>query len=343
MVLIEKESNIDLRKVLEGLGLLDKFCMAKTIAIKPNFASGTYISADSHVVTNLGRIAMLITAIARLNADVKILLCESDSTGYGFAYEKFRHFNLPESLNLEEGILKRLELVDMTRDELILVENESFRYFKGESRKLYLSKKFMEADIRISFANLKTHSVTKYTGACKNLFGCLPDFEKSHYHPYLSNVIHDLVIGICPDMSIVDGFYAMEQNGPCNGIPVDLGRIVYADSAVEADIYASCISGFKVREIGYLKRIIKTKKDCIEIDNKTVPIVKKVVRPQMFLRIMNAVGLFIQRVGQSIASLGHRIHTCNSFIILITTLIRPILLKVFGIDKLREMKRRIIK
>ena len=103
----------------------------------------------------------------------------------------------------------------------------------------------MDADFKVSFANLKTHSVTNYTGASKNLFGCLPDFEKSHYHPYIHNVIHDLVISIAPDLSIVDGFYGMEQNGPCNGFATNFGFTVFADNAVSADLCASHLTGFK--------------------------------------------------------------------------------------------------
>lgn len=342
MYIVSKEDEIKLDEILTQLGLYKAFTSARVIAVKPNFASGTYIASDSHVVTNIDRISDFIKQALIINPSAKVLICESDSTGNGFAYEKFNHFNLPDAFKLSADQLEHVELVDLTRDRLEEISDESFKYFRGEFKKLYLSKKFIEADFKVSFANLKTHSVANYTGACKNLFGCLPDFEKSHFHPYIHYVIHDLVKGINPDLSIVDGFYAMEQNGPCNGFATDFGFSVYSDSAVSADLCASYMTGFKVDDIKYLKILYDNHSDdYISIMNLTQ--IRRAVRPQIFLRVMNSIGVTIQRVGQGIANFGHRIHTCNSPLILVTTIFRPLLVKMFGLEKLREMKRRVIK
>ena len=99
---------------------------------------------------------------------------------------------------------------------------------------------------------------------------------------------------------------------------------------------------FKVSDIKYLK-LLKGKHSEDYRSIESLIKVRRAVRPQVFLRIMNSIGLTIQRVGQGTADFGHRIHTCNSTLILITTIFRLILVKIFGLEKLRRMKRRVIK
>lgn len=322
------------------LKLQEKLDAAKSIVIKPNFAAGTYVDPQAHVITDLALLKSCIHYLLEKNHEAAIYIAESDSTGYGFAYLKFEHLGLPQCLEVEEIDRKRIYLLDMTRDRLKPMEDMRYRWFKSVDKKLFLSEKLLNADFIISLSNLKSHAVTGYTGACKNLFGCLPDFDKSHNHTHIHQIVHDLVLAVNPDLNIVDAFYGMEKNGPVQGVDVDTGYRVCSDSALEADVYAAAAAGFKPEKIKYLRLLCATTGWNINIRPKISNAYKK---PAMFLRIMNTIGLSFQRTGQSIANFGHRIHSCPTPTILAITIARPLLLKFFDYEKLKAWKRKILK
>lgn len=326
-------------EIINRVGVKEKILTAKKIVIKPNFAAGVYVDPRNHVVSNLDFISNVIQLIYDTNSNIEVIVAESDSTGHGFAYAKFEHLGLPASLNLPSNV--SISLLDMTRDRLIEVKDTRFRYYKDFDHQLWLSKNLLEADFIISLSNLKTHTVTGYTGACKNLFGCLPDFDKSSNHTHIHKIIHDLVLAIKPDLNIVDAFYGMEGNGPVQGQDVDSGYRVISDNPLEADIYSAWTVGINPNDVKYLKYLSKTLDfKRIYRETKSIRIYKK---PVLFVRVMNTIGLFIQNLGQNIALFGHRIHCCTNFIQLCIAIVRPILLYFFSIETLREMKRKLLK
>lgn len=336
----EKVDNDEWNSIVACLNLGGKLATAKTIVIKPNFAAGTYVDPDSHVITNLELLKSAIEFFAYVNEKAIIYIAESDSTGYGFAFLKFEHLGLPSSLKLSQEVLPRVRLLDMSRDRLQRFESEKLKRYTTIDRQLWLSETLMHADLKVNLCNLKTHTVTGYTGACKNLFGCLPDFEKHHNHPYIHLVVHDLVLAIQPDINVVDAFYGMEKNGPVQGVEVDAGYRVFSNSAIEADLYAAASINYPPYKISYLKQLCKTCRIEIAETSNAIAAFKK---PGAFLRTMNSIGLFIQKCGLGIESFGHRIHSCSTPTILAVTIARPILLKMFNYERLKAWKRKILK
>ena len=89
----------------------------------------------------------------------------------------------------------------------------------------------LESDFVISVAKLKTHGLAYYTGAVKNLFGCIPGLEKAATHAShpdgrrFNRLLCDLCELIRPAFSIVDGVVGMEGAGPMNGSPKEVGVI----------------------------------------------------------------------------------------------------------------------
>jgi len=343
MIYVNKNREIDStewQEIIDALSLHEKLATAKSIVIKPNFAAGTYVDPKTHVMSDLALLRSCVLYLTEANKEAVVYIAEADSTGYGFAYLKFEHLDLPESLELSPEVAERVLLLDMTRDRLVRVEDNKLKLYTSIDRQLWLSKTLIEADFKICLSNLKTHAVTGYTGACKNLFGCLPDFDKSVNHPRIGKVIHDLVIAINPDLNVVDAFYGMEKNGPVQGIDVDSGYRVFSDNAIEADIYASKTIGYPTRKVGYLKLLSKTYG--VSLDSNA-EVIRKYQEPGIFLRAMNGLGLGIQGCGQAIASFGHRIHSCPTPVVLGITIVRPILLKLFDYEKLKAWKRKILR
>lgn len=293
------------QEIVDRLNLRKRIDGAKTIVIKPNFTAGAYADPKSHSISDLSLLRSCIIFLAGENPDAVIFIAESDTLGYSFAFLKFEHLGLPESLNLPAPVAERVRLLDLTRDRLVRFEDKKLRFFTSEDRNLFLSRTLLEADFRVSLSNLKTHDITGYTGACKNLFGCLPDFDKSVHHPHISKVVHDLVIAVRPDLSIVDAFCGMEKNGPIQGAEVDSGFRVISDNAAEADVYATKMAAYPANRVGYLKLLCKTYGISLDSNAKTG---RKYARPGFFLRAKNALGLRIQGCGQAIAAFGHRLY-----------------------------------
>ena len=343
MIYVNKNRDINITEwweITDKLGLREKLCNAATIVIKPNLAAGTYVDPKNHVISDMALLKSTIEFFYEANPTATIYIAESDSTGYGFAFLKFEHLNLPNCLELQPEVQARVKLLDMTRDRLEKVEDNRLILYTTIDRQLWLSETLLHSDFTVSLSNLKTHAVTGYTGACKNLFGCLPDFDKSVNHPRIHKVIHDLVIGIQPDLNVVDAFYGMERNGPVQGINVDTGYRVFSENALEADIYAASTIGYPPSKVGYLVKLAKT--EGIQIERST-DVIKPYKKAGRFLRCMNAIGLFFQRCGQAIANFGHRIHSCPTPVVLIITIVRPILLQIFDYEKLKAWKRKILK
>ncbi len=333
-------SNNEWDEMITELGLIEKLNQAKTVVIKPNFAAGTYVDPKTHVMTDQDLLRSTIEYVHSANSGAKIYIAEADSTGYGYAFLKFEHLELPQSLDLKSDTMQCVELLDMSRDRLKLVEDKRFIRYVNVDSQLWLSEKLLDADFIISLSNLKTHTVTGYTGACKNLFGCLPDSEKYHNHPFIHQTIHDLVLAIKPDLSVVDSFYGMEKNGPVQGIDVDTGYRVVSNDPVEADIYAATSIGYDPRSVKYLKLLCNTEEKNFDTVAK---LIKKYKKASTFVRVMNGIGLAIQRGGLAIETFGHRIHTCHNIVNLGITIARPVLLKLFNYEKLKAWKRKLLK
>ena len=120
----------------------------------------------------------------------------------------------------------------------------------------------IEADAIIDIAKLKTHAHATYTGAVKNMFGCVPGFEKAELHfnypktEDFANAIIDIAQRVKPTISIIDAVMAMEGNGPGSGEPRFVGAIVASKSMYSADIAAMKLANIGVDEVPIIKEAI---------------------------------------------------------------------------------------
>jgi uncharacterized protein (DUF362 family)/Pyruvate/2-oxoacid:ferredoxin oxidoreductase delta subunit len=119
----------------------------------------------------------------------------------------------------------------------------------------FIAKVVAEADVVINLCKMKTHNLVLYTGAIKNMFGCIPGFRKSEYHkqapkPHnFAQIIVDVFSAVKPELSIMDGIVAMEGNGPSAGNPKKMGLLFASTDAVALDSVASRLMGFEDGEI----------------------------------------------------------------------------------------------
>lgn len=100
------------------------------------------------------------------------------------------------------------------------------------AKEVDILKAFTQADVFINLAKMKTHSLTCVSGAAKNLYGTVPGLKKVEYHatyPHVADfagLICDINQVLRPTLSIVDGIWGMEKDGPTGGVPKFAGGIL---------------------------------------------------------------------------------------------------------------------
>jgi len=106
-----------------------------------------------------------------------------------------------------------------------------------------------EADAIINLPRLKTHGLTLFTGAIKNLFGVIPGLTKSAYHARLPDVklFSQLLVDIhqccAPVLTVMDAVTGMEGSGPSHGALRDVGLILASGDGIALDVVATSLVG----------------------------------------------------------------------------------------------------
>jgi uncharacterized protein (DUF362 family) len=124
-------------------------------------------------------------------------------------------------------------------------------------------KPVLEADKIINLPKIKTHMMTVYSGAVKNLFGIIPGSYKSEYHLRFEDTrdFADLLIDICmfskPVLTVMDAVEGMEGYGPAHGNPRKVGLIISGTDPYNLDVAASQIIGFGKGQIPTIEKSIE--------------------------------------------------------------------------------------
>lgn len=124
-------------------------------------------------------------------------------------------------------------------------------------------KPVLEVDKIISIPKIKTHAMTVYSGAVKNLFGIIPGSFKAEYHLRFedANDFADLLIDICefvkPVLTVMDAVIGMEGYGPANGYPKKVGLVISGTNPFELDVAAAKIIGLEPKEVPTIKKSVE--------------------------------------------------------------------------------------
>jgi uncharacterized protein (DUF362 family) len=79
------------------------------------------------------------------------------------------------------------------------------------------------------------------------------DKMKMHQsHPVINLNLALLAPHVVPHLSVIDGFEAMEGNGPSEGDPVPWRIALASTDALAADVTTAALMGFDPDEVGYL-------------------------------------------------------------------------------------------
>lgn len=170
----------------------------------------------------------------------KAVLEAFQETGAQLSYGDSPGFGSPASGAKQAGLFQVAEAAGVPLADF---QNEETRSFpEGHLIKQFtIARGVAESDGLISLAKLKSHALTRITGAIKNQFGCIPGLLKSEFHSRLPNVdlfskmLVDLNLFLKPRLYIMDGIIAMEGNGPRNGTPRPMKVLLFSTDPVALD------------------------------------------------------------------------------------------------------------
>lgn len=291
------------RTLMHELGVLDRLVASRTVFIKLNLCAAQRYASNTGVCTSTESLTALVDALRDCAPHLDVMAGDSDSTGYGFAHDKFRNQGLPEAA--ESG---NFRLVDLSRDETVLLPCQG-SFFAG----LPIARSVAEADFFVSLSKIKTHNITRVTGTIKNCFGLLPEGDKKRYHPYLDAVLTDIHNVRRPDLCLLDGRPAMQGNGPIHGDPVDLGFTIVGNDALATDVEMCRLIGIKPGSVSHLCHLARNTDRRIDslpalVGQAPRPLVPRFLEPPGSQRRLIRMGLHVQAFGTNVEELGHLVH-----------------------------------
>ncbi|KAF0207159.1 MAG: hypothetical protein FD171_1922 [Actinobacteria bacterium] len=212
-------------RALELLGGAERFVRdGERIVLKPNFLVGA--TPDKVVNTH----PMVFSAAARHLQAASAKLSYGDSPGFGNALAAARKI----------GIAQVAETLGVTYADFS--EGRQVSFAEGELIKQFtIASAVLDSDGLVTLPKLKTHALTRMTGAVKNQFGCIPGMLKGEFHMRMPDVdrfaqmLVDLNRLLRPRLAIVDGIVGMQGNGPRGGDPRQIGAIIVSDDLVAVD------------------------------------------------------------------------------------------------------------
>ena len=235
-----------INKIFEEEKLLDDFKKGKTVFLKVNLLRGA--NPNRAVTTH----PIFVRAVGEVLLENGMKVIVGDSPAGPFTKTSLKGIYracglLKELENTEIELNYNVETVNIRKDSNLKLKE--FTVFKA----------LLDADYIINLPKLKTHTMMRYTGAVKNMFGAIVGLIKANYHFKLKeaeNFAHhliDVVETIKPDFNIIDGIVGMEGDGPSSGESINSNIILAGKNPYALDKVAIDFIGFTEEEVYTVK------------------------------------------------------------------------------------------
>jgi uncharacterized protein (DUF362 family) len=227
-----------LKEAIDNSGLRGK----QKIFVKPNMSHPEYLPG---VITSPELLGELVSLLR--DGASEVIIGESN----GFNYPCNSAF---EKTGIETAVKKAGgSVINLSNDKVVKVK---FPTNISPLKELFLPKTVLEADAVVDLPLMKTHEFAMYSGAIKNLFGCVPSNKRIYLHPYLPEVFYRLYSIFKPQLTIMDARVGIEGNGPTKGKPVKMDLMLTGNDALAIDITATKIMKLDWKQT-YLNYIAK--------------------------------------------------------------------------------------
>ncbi|PKN72437.1 MAG: iron-sulfur cluster-binding protein [Candidatus Cloacimonetes bacterium HGW-Cloacimonetes-3] len=252
-VQIRRIESYDLPAVEEAVRSFFKYAKSgklnrcKRVLIKPN-ALGAY-PPERAVTTH----PIVLEAIIRYLLDKKKEVWIGDSPG--------------GTVNVDK-VWQTCGFADLAERYPIKVVNlstEGFRELKYNGIPVKISEVFWQCSTIINVAKYKTHSLTAFTGALKNLYGLVPGMVKTEYHRQYPDTksFSELLLALYAltksriSYSFIDGIIGMDGAGPAAGTPRPFGLFLGSTSIPALDFTAARMMGFNLKDVPYMSAALQ--------------------------------------------------------------------------------------
>ncbi len=237
-----------IENLLAPLGGIENFVKpGQKVLIKPNML--TCKEPERAATTH----PAVIETVARLcrEAGATVLIGDSPPAVFGRTEEFWKTTGFAEAAARADS-------------SLICFESEPkapIKFFtNGREVTAHVVKTLFMVDTVINIAKMKTHNLTRITGAVKNLFGLIPGFSKAQWHKTFpaaeefSDFIADFAHQIPVSLNILDGIEGMDGQGPAGGRVVKCDVLLASTSPVTVDIGFCRLVGLNPEQVPTLKR-----------------------------------------------------------------------------------------
>jgi uncharacterized protein (DUF362 family) len=255
---VHEDTGEILKEAVKDGGLQGK----RKIYVKPNLSHPEYVPG---VVTDPALLRELV-GLLRDGAE-EVVVGESD----GFNYPCWSAF---DKTGLEKAVKEAGgTVINLSEDKVVKVKFSG----KGPLETLFLPKTVLDADAVVDVALMKTHEFAVYSGAIKNLFGCVPSNRRIYLHPYLPEVFYRLYAVFKPQLTVMDARVGIEGNGPTKGSPVKMDLMLTSGDALALDITATKIMDldWKQTYLSYIAAKTGLRKEAIRVEGLQVDEVKR--------------------------------------------------------------------
>lgn len=236
------------------------------IFVKPNLSHPEYLPG---VVTSPKLIGQVVGLLRDGSSEVIV----GESNGFNYpCWTAFDKTGVEAAVKAAGG-----EVINLSEDKVVEVK------FQGDTplKRLFLPKTVLEADAVVDLPLMKTHEFMAYSGAIKNLFGCVPSNKRIYLHPYLPEVFYRLYTLFKPQLTIMDARTGIEGNGPTKGKPVKMGLMLTGDDALALDIVAAKVMMMDWKEtyLGYIADKTGLHEDDIKVEGLQIATVEHRFEP----------------------------------------------------------------
>ncbi|MFQ5832309.1 MAG: DUF362 domain-containing protein [Candidatus Thorarchaeota archaeon] len=143
----------------------------------------------------------------------------------------------------------QVKLVNLTTEPQKLVVMPG-HHFETHSIPISLLGNRLLVNVATLKVDPESHAVS---GAVKNLFGLLPDVDKQALHPFLDDVLLDMLDLSRPDLTIMD-LSEVVVGERLTGEARRVGGVVVGRDAVAVDAFCAGLLGFDSLEVPYIRR-----------------------------------------------------------------------------------------
>ena len=236
------------KALLEPLGGMKNFVKKNDrVLIKPNMLSckGPERAATTH--------PSVIEAVVRECFDagaLEVFVGDSPPAIFGRTEDFWKKTGFEEATTVAGG-----KMLCFEKDEKA---NITFKVF-GKDVNTSVIKTIFDVDTVISISKMKTHNLTRITGAVKNNFGFIPGFAKAMFHRRFTKVhefsayVSELARALPVKLHIMDGIEAMDLQGPASGRVKNNNILLASESPVAVDWGFCQVVGLKPDTVPILK------------------------------------------------------------------------------------------